>query len=200
MKDLIYWFTQPYRGSNRVSRLLRRHIERLPIKQFVGIQLTGVAFFAAIVVPQAADIVSQARVEQAKNQTIIEVVPTTESKLQWPLTRFGLSQLYSAFHPALDMTSPMGTPIHPVASGTVEVEEESSVGYGRHIIIKHADGVSSLYAHMSKFDVQQGQEVTKDTVIGEVGSTGWATGDHLHLEIYQNQAAVNPIEVLPALP
>jgi murein DD-endopeptidase MepM/ murein hydrolase activator NlpD len=200
MKELIFWLTQPYRGSNRVSRIVRKYIERLPFRQFLGLQLTGVAFFGAIIMPQATDLVSQARVEQAKNQTIIEVVPTTESKLQWPLTRFGLSQQYSAFHPGIDMTSPVGTPIHAVAGGKVEVKEESSVGYGRHVIVQHEDGVTSLYAHLSKFDVDKGQTVTKDTVIGEIGSTGWSTGDHLHLEIYQNQASVNPLEVLPALP
>ncbi|HNP89668.1 MAG TPA: M23 family metallopeptidase, partial [Candidatus Woesebacteria bacterium] len=56
----------------------------------------------------------------------------------------------------------------------------------------HGSGRKSLYAHFSKIAVKEGQTVEKDTVIGFIGSTGWSTGPHLHLEIMENGQKINP--------
>ena len=58
----------------------------------------------------------------------------------------------------------------------------------------------TLYAHLSEINVTAGQQISRGQMIGKVGSTGWATGDHLHLEIHQNNSPLNPLEVLPLKP
>ena len=64
------------------------------------------------------------------------------------------------------------------------------------MLINHGSGFKSLYAHLGKIVVLPGDEVDKNTVIGTVGSTGWSTGSHLHLEVYENDRTFNPLTIL----
>ena len=73
----------------------------------------------------------------------------------------------------------------------------SILGYGNTVVIQHENGLSSRYAHMKEIKVNLEQEVDKNVVLGSVGMTGWTTGPHLHLEIYQNGQAIDPQSVLP---
>ncbi len=196
MDTFLQKILRPYRGSNRLSFFLRSTIERLRFRELLGLQLAAASFFAAVVVPQVGDIASQVQILQQTDQVTVEVVPT-EAAFRWPLTRFGISQRYSPGHPGIDLTDPKGTPIYAIAAGTVAWTNTFPWGYGKHLLIDHGDGKKSLYAHLSRLDVAPGDLVTKDTQVGEVGSTGWATGNHLHLEIFQEDTPVNPIEVLP---
>jgi murein DD-endopeptidase MepM/ murein hydrolase activator NlpD len=68
--------------------------------------------------------------------------------------------------------------------------------YGNFIILTHGNGYQTLYAHMSVTSVIQGARVNQGTKIGEVGSTGYSTGPHLHFAIYKNGRAVNPLDFL----
>jgi murein DD-endopeptidase MepM/ murein hydrolase activator NlpD len=68
----------------------------------------------------------------------------------------------------------------------------STHGYGRRVVIAHDDGFESLYAHMGKISVEEGQKVTRQTKLGEVGLTGFTTGPHIHFELHRDGAAVNP--------
>jgi murein DD-endopeptidase MepM/ murein hydrolase activator NlpD len=99
------------------------------------------------------------------------------------------------YHRALDLAAPSGTPIKAAMAGKV-----TSVGYndtfGNYIIISHAGGYKSMYAHLSSTAVKQGAGVNQGTKIGEVGSTGHSTGPHLHFAIYKNDIAVNPLDYL----
>jgi len=67
------------------------------------------------------------------------------------------------------------------------------------VIITYAGDLESLYAHLSKINVEKGQKVFMDTVIGEIGSTGFSTGPHLHLEVKQNEKLVNPADIVPGV-
>lgn len=163
----------------------------------VGVQLAGAAFFSAVILPQANAILSNLELN-ASQQIVIEA-NISESIFRWPLTRFGLSQLYSTYHAGLDLTDPKGTPIYPITDGWIAWTNNSSFGYGKHVLVEHNNGITSLYAHLSKVNVKAGDTVTKEQSLGEVGATGWATGNHLHLEIYQDNKPINPIEVLPAI-
>jgi murein DD-endopeptidase MepM/ murein hydrolase activator NlpD len=99
------------------------------------------------------------------------------------------------FHAAMDLAAALGTPIKAAMDGRV-----SSVGfnstYGKYIILSHANGYQTLYAHMNLTSVSQGVYVNQGTKIGEVGNTGYSTGPHLHFAIYKNGRAVNPLEFL----
>lgn len=181
-----------------LSLILRKKLERMPLRQVLGVNFASFAFIAAVIVPQVDAITSELEVMRETVETIVEVVPTT-ARFQWPLTRFGLTTRFSSGHPGLDLTDPKGTPVRPIAEGKVIQVITYPFGYGKHIVIEHDRGARSLYAHLSAIEVKAGQAVDKNTVVGQVGSTGWSTGNHLHLEIFQDGTPVNPLEVLPAI-
>ncbi len=185
-------------GSNRLSLILRMRIERISTRQVLGVNLAGLAFFAAVVLPQTGDLASQLQVALQTRQTYVPVV-ASEAKFQWPMPQFGISQSFAVWHPGIDLTNPIGTPVFPIAAGRVMWVKTLPYGYGNHILVDNGEGVQSLYAHLSKINVSQYDDITKGTVIGEVGVTGRSTGSHLHLEVYQNNTPINPMEVLPAI-
>ena len=91
----------------------------------------------------------------------------------------------------VDLAAPTGTPILASADGKVIVSRAGGYngGYGIYVVISHANGTQTLYAHMSKNNVSAGQNVTQGQVIGAVGSTGKSTGPHVHFEV---RGAKNP--------
>jgi murein DD-endopeptidase MepM/ murein hydrolase activator NlpD len=81
--------------------------------------------------------------------------------------------------------------------GVIENVSYSRFAYGNAVIINHGNGITSLYAHLSIVEAEEGQEVTMDTKLGEMGATGRSFGDHLHLEVRDHGRAINPLSVLP---
>jgi murein DD-endopeptidase MepM/ murein hydrolase activator NlpD len=198
IKQLYRWIVTPYRGSNRISRAVRRRIEKRSLLELIGLPLTGVAFFGAVILPQTQNAAAAVETYMETQQTTIEVTPT-HAQFHWPLSSFGISQYFSVSHPGMDLTDPEGTPIHPVADGEVSLVLTLPFGYGKHVMVTHANHLQSVYGHMSVIEATMGEKVTKETEIGKVGATGWATGNHLHLEIWQDGIPVNPMEILPQL-
>lgn len=92
---------------------------------------------------------------------------------------------------AVDLASPVGTPVRAAGSGEVIISKASgwNGGYGNYIVIKHANGAQTLYSHLSSNSVGVGAWVSAGEVIGHVGSTGRSTGAHLHFEV---RGAYNP--------
>jgi murein DD-endopeptidase MepM/ murein hydrolase activator NlpD len=113
------------------------------------------------------------------------------TKLQWPTTTHRISQYYTGFHTGLDIDGNFGDPIYAAESGTV-----SSVGwysgYGLQIVISHPSGLKTRYAHLQKVFVSQGQSVGRGAGIGEMGSTGYSSGSHLHFETIVGSSFSNP--------
>lgn len=95
-------------------------------------------------------------------------------------------------HTGVDITAPKGTPVYATADGTVSGENPGS-GYGIVVVINHGYSYQTLYAHLSKKAVRPGQKVKRGQVIGYVGSTGMASGSHLHYEVIKNGQKVNPV-------
>lgn len=89
------------------------------------------------------------------------------------------------FHNGVDISVPQGTPVRPVAEGTV-VYSGTRSGYGNIVIIEHPDGMTTIYAHHSVNFATVGQQVGTDTVIALSGSTGRSTGPHLHFEAWKD--------------
>ncbi len=120
--------------------------------------------------------------------------------LQWPLTIPGTitSQFgyrtdpitgEASYHSGTDIAAPEGSPILAATDGTVTIAnalDSWGGGYGYYIRIDHGNGLETLYAHCSAICVTVGQQVQAGQVIGYVGQTGRATGNHLHFEVYQN--------------
>jgi murein DD-endopeptidase MepM/ murein hydrolase activator NlpD len=96
------------------------------------------------------------------------------------------------FHAGIDIPAPSGTNIVAAEAGVVRFAGHS-VSYGNYIIIDHANNYSTLYAHNSRNRVTTGQTVTKGQHIGDVGTTGRSTGNHLHFEIRRNGDYRNPM-------
>ena len=96
-------------------------------------------------------------------------------------------------HEGLDFTAPVGTNIYATGNGTVSKVEFNGRGYGNNIIINHGYGYETLYGHMSKILVSQGQKIKRGDIIGMVGNTGQSTGPHLHYEVIKNARKINPI-------
>ncbi len=103
---------------------------------------------------------------------------------------------YSLVHKGVDFGVPAGTPIMAAGDGVIEKREVNG-GYGNYIRVRHASGYSTAYAHMSRFapDAAVGKRVRQGEVIGYVGSTGRATGPHLHFEVLVNMKQVSPMSV-----
>ena len=98
---------------------------------------------------------------------------------------------FTRMHTGIDFGSAYGTPIHAVANGRV-VTAGYGGGYGNRIIIDHGGGTMTLYGHCSRLMVNVGQTIRQGQVIGAVGSSGLATGPHLHFEVWRNGVRVNP--------
>ena len=96
------------------------------------------------------------------------------------------------FHTGIDLAGRYGDNIYAFKSGTIEKVQYSNVSYGNMVLIKHADGSKTRYAHMSSINVKRGQKVGCGETIGYMGSTGNSTGVHLHFEIIINGKTVNP--------
>jgi murein DD-endopeptidase MepM/ murein hydrolase activator NlpD len=99
------------------------------------------------------------------------------------------------YHAALDLAAPTGTPIKAAMDGRISTVGLNSV-YGKYIIISHSGAYQTMYAHLSLTSVRQGDYIYQGSKIGEVGSTGYSTGPHLHFAVYKNGRAVNPLELL----
>jgi murein DD-endopeptidase MepM/ murein hydrolase activator NlpD len=98
-------------------------------------------------------------------------------------------------HNGVDYAAPSGTPTYTVGDGVVEFAGVQG-GYGNMVIVRHGNGHSTVYAHLSRIQVRQGQSVTQGQVIGAVGSTGWSTGPHLHFEFRINGVYTDPQRVI----
>lgn len=153
---------------------------------------------------QKASLDSLYRLAVAKEErlaAIPSIKPVVEDKLKRKissLSGYGMRMhpvhKVRKMHAGIDFTAPAGTAIQATGNGKVAVVKNSRSGYGKHVIIDHGYGFKSLYAHMSKIHVKEGQKVKKGEKIGLIGNTGTSTGAHLHYEVRINDKHVNPID------
>lgn len=121
---------------------------------------------------------------------------TAKGQFVWPAAG-RITQGYAFYHKAIDIANRAGGTLVAADSGTVIVAGwPDNSGYGNRVIIDHGNGYVTLYAHMSLIQVRQGQRVNRGDVIGQMGSTGRSTGVHLHFEVRQGGASVNPLSFL----
>lgn len=162
-------------------------------------QLASTVFVASVVIPQADYISSKVYTDNLVQNTLLAQNTQTEITFQWPLNTYQISQQYSFYHPALDLSTTYDDPVYAIADGIVESTTISAWGYGRYILISHNNAYYSLYAHLSKILIKAADQIKQGQVIGTIGTSGWSTGPHLHLEIKGPDGMVNPLEVLPKL-
>lgn len=158
------------------------------------------------------------RAPQAQGEPVdrgaVATVRLTEARLReirrdaerwaWPVRDVRVTSHFGergrSFHEGIDLKAPPGTPIHAVQRGQVVYAARRIRGYGLMVIVQHPSGLSTVYAHNSRLLVRKGDRVRRGQRIAFSGATGRARGPHLHFEIRDGVAAVNPYRVLPPRP
>ncbi len=160
----------------------------------------------------------QSAVLQTVSLAPIDPELTAFGKLLWPIPNAVVSQGfgptsfvveagyagYAHFHTGIDLAVPLGTPVFAAADGVAiqagPMTDGSGdlVGYGNYVIVEHAGGLQTLYAHLMTWAVQPKQTVKRGQLIGLVGSTGNSTGPHTHFEVRVDNTPVDPDQFLPA--
>jgi hypothetical protein len=126
-------------------------------------------------------------------------IDVSMQRFVWPVAG-AITSLFGPAHPlGIDIATDAGRGVGAIADGRVAVSSYDT-GYGYFVLINHAGGLSTLYAHfMTAPEVQTGQTVQRGQIIGYAGTTGRSTGPHLHLEVRQFGTLVDPVTVLPAM-
>ncbi|MFH1280008.1 MAG: M23 family metallopeptidase [Candidatus Beckwithbacteria bacterium] len=164
------------------------------VSKFVGVGLTVVIMFFGLmgnILATNTEVVNEPTLISTPDVKIV-----TKTTLQKPFEG-AVGQGYHAFHKAIDILAPEGTEIRPIADGVITEARFGRLGWGTTMVVKHDNGLVSRYAHLKEMKVVEGEKVTSFQVIGTVGMTGWTTGPHLHLEVYQDGKAINPLMILP---
>ena len=183
------------RKGSRVSRVFTHIFSHRHIKKILGGNIAA-AILLTNIMPASAAFGSNVNLNTVNVNAVVAI--RTEKGVQYPVEgTISITQGYYIFHPGVDIDGITGDPVKPIMAGKVTAIQYSKFSYGNAIIIDHGSGLTSLYAHLSKIEVTENQDVTKTTEIGKVGSTGHSTGDHLHLEIHQDGRPINPMSVLP---
>ena len=132
-------------------------------------------------------------------KTYLFQIPLTFTRISSPFTNKRYHPVLKRYraHLGTDFAAPTGRNIYSASDGRVEFVGTQS-GYGKTVIINHQNGYKTLYAHQNGFakGLRQGQMIKKGTHIGYVGSTGLSSGPHLHLGMYRNNVAIDPMTVL----
>lgn len=139
---------------------------------------------------------SNASVERDKEGRIV----IERDRFLWPIK----GEVISAYgvrgngrHDGIDIKAEQGTPIKAADAGEVVYVNSSLRGYGNIIILKHKDDFYTVYAHNDENLVKSGETISKGEIIGKVGSSGNATGPHLHFEVRHGKVVRNPLFFLP---
>ncbi len=133
--------------------------------------------------------------------------PTGDVRFDWPVDQARMSRGFFASpakrkrpHWGIDLANLRGTPILAAEKGVVIYTGRAFHGYGRLIVIEHGNDWATMYGHLDKITVKEGQEVDRGQAIGHMGRTGRATGVHLHFEVRHFRQPVNPLAYLPPIP
>ncbi|OAB76013.1 M23 family metallopeptidase [Cochleicola gelatinilyticus] len=152
------------------------------------------------IVVQSRSLDEVAKLAEEKEK-LLEAIPAIQPVKNEDLTRMASGYGFRTdpftkarkMHFGMDFTAPRGTPVYASGDGRVTRADNNSSGYGNHIRIDHGFGYQSLYAHLYKYNVRQGQKVKRGDLIGFVGSTGRSEAPHLHYEIFKDNERINPI-------
>jgi len=132
---------------------------------------------------------------QGELEGLIASIPSEWPAKGWVSSRFGRRRSpwtgKSKFHSGIDIANRRGTAVYSPGGAVVEFAGKNG-RYGRTIVLKHGQGLTTLYGHLSKIHVKKGDRVRKNQKIGNIGSTGKSTNPHLHYEVRVNGIPIDP--------
>lgn len=111
-------------------------------------------------------------------------------------SEFGWRPRFGRMHKGIDIALKVGDPVKAAFSGKVRIAKYNPGGYGYYVVIRHDNGLETVYGHLKRFTVKPGQRVKAGEVIGLGGNTGRSTGPHLHLETRYMGIAINPRAII----
>lgn len=141
------------------------------------------------------------KIEEFKESIDIQLFDSLDEEQQWspPLANAQVTSNFGfrryRWHSGIDLDLSIGDPIYSSFDGIVRINTYVKGGYGRYIVLRHSNGLETLYGHLSKSNVNVGQEVKAGTEIGKGGNTGRSTGPHLHYEVRFQGHAFDPAEI-----
>ncbi len=144
------------------------------------------------VMPEAAPVLAP---QYFQTPSVSQNLAGGSGQYSWP-TNGIITQYPIWYHMALDIANPSQPPITAAGDGVVILVQYLQYGYGRHVLIDHGGGISTLYGHMIEIYVKPGDRVSRGQLIGKMGSTGRSTGTHLHFEVRRNGVTQNPLTYL----
>ncbi len=174
-----------------------KNLNELEIANNINNQLNNIEKFISLQEKSYDQIIGLIKDQTTKISCLPAIQPISNKQLNRIASGFGMriDPVYGTpkWHKGLDFAAPSGTPIYATGNGIVKLSSFSPNGYGNHVIIDHGYGYQTLYGHMTKIKVTQGQKVLRGETIGWVGSTGKSTGPHCHYEVYVNGTQVDPV-------
>lgn len=175
----------------------------LPIVATITLTQVGIDFVSDTLISQNA----KNGIVEIKDPRTGKTIKVLSAQKLWPAhgyvtLEFGEVNLpYQPLHTGIDIGGRIGDPVRPFAPGVVIYAGEINWGFGRHVIIDHGDNINSIYAHLDKILVKNGEKIeSTDKIIGLLGDTGWSTGPHLHFQINVFGIPVNPRTFLTGNP
>lgn len=183
--DTIYLLAKKYKSD-------AQKIVNFPANDFAdldtfALNVGQILFIPDGVMPEAAPVYIAQQVPQ--------FIAGTGGKYLWPATGI-ITQYPVSYHMAVDIANNSAPPIAAGDAGIVAFAGCVRYGYGCHVIINHADGYQTLYAHLSSYNVEAGDSVGRGQIIGKMGSTGRSSGIHVHFEVRKNGVLLNPLSFL----
>jgi murein DD-endopeptidase MepM/ murein hydrolase activator NlpD len=195
----------------RRTEQLARENARLDVVEKEVARLSRVAYLLQNITGGTADDAMLAKYRAEANRLLgapltdsaaVALLDSSESvqslPSRWPV-QGQVTAEFGGDHTGIDIAAPRGTPVRATAAGTVEEAGTDSI-LGFVVVLAHRDGYATTYGHNSHLVVVPGQNVRAGDVIGFVGSSGQATGPHLHYEVVRNGEALDPRGFLPDTP
>lgn len=174
--------------------------------------LAAIAVLAMAAAPNAAPVDAAPEVGSVPSAPPVTAVAEPAGPMMRPVlfaepvrgyainSKFGLRRLGgepgARAHKGVDIAAPKGTSVYASAEGRVVRIGYDPQGYGNFVEMRHPNGMTTLYAHMSRVDVGSGRAVSAGERVGLVGSTGYSTGPHLHFEVRRGGVQINPAKVI----
>lgn len=183
--DTIYSLAKKYKSDSQ-------KILNFPANEFADLDTFALNIGQVLFVP---DGVMPAAAPVYKTAPVPQFIAGAGGKFQWPTVGI-ITQYPVSYHMAVDIANSSLPAVVAGDAGTVVYAGCIKYGYGCHVIINHAEGFQTMYAHLSSYSINSGDKVGRGQVIGKMGSTGRSSGAHTHFEVRKNGVLLNPLSFL----